>query len=139
MAVKGVEPIMTTSLARTNGRLPQNDARPATWAPFSDLLGYDPFQALRTNYGYDYDVTRTESGYEVDVPVPGYKPDQIDITFKDGILTVVGKSDRRSFSRSFTVPEDVDHDNISAKVADGMLRLTLDRKPEAQPRRISVN
>jgi len=139
MAVKGVEPIMTTSLARTNGRLPQNDARPATWAPFSDLLGYDPFQALRTNYGYDYDVTRTDSGYEVDVPVPGYKPDQIDITFKDGILTVVGKSDRRSFSRSFTVPEDVDHDNISAKVADGMLRLTLDRKPEAQPRRISVN
>ena len=139
MAVKGVEPIMTTSLARTNGRLPQNDARPATWAPFSDLLGYDPFQALRTNYGYDYDVTRTDSGYEVDVPVPGYKPDQIDITFKDGILTVVGKSERRSFSRSFTVPEDVDHDNISAKVADGMLRLTLDRKPEAQPRRISVN
>ena len=139
MALKGVETDMTTSLARVNGRLSQNDARPATWAPFSDLLGYDPFQALRTNYGYDYDVTRTESGYEVDVPVPGYKSEQIDITFKDGILTVVGKSERRSFSRSFTVPEDVDQDNILAKVADGMLRLTLDRRPEAQPRRIMVD
>ncbi|MDQ2991744.1 MAG: Hsp20/alpha crystallin family protein, partial [Candidatus Eremiobacteraeota bacterium] len=73
------------------------------------------------------------------VPVPGYKPDQIDITFKDGVLTVAGKSERRSFSRSFTVPEDVDQERISARVADGMLHLTLDRRPEAQPRRISVN
>jgi HSP20 family molecular chaperone IbpA len=129
---------MTTSLAR-NGRLSPADARPATWAPFNDLLGFDPFQALRSNYGFDYDVTRTESGYDVEVPVPGYKPDQIDITFKDGILTVVGKSERRSFSRSFTVPEDVDQDRISARVAEGMLHLTLDRRPEAQPRRIAVN
>lgn len=130
---------MTTSLARVNGRLPQIEARPAAWAPFSDLLGFDPFQALRTNYGFDYDVTRTEAGYEVEVPVPGYKPDQIDITFKDGVLSVVGKSERRSFTRSFTVPDDVDQERISANVVDGMLRLTLDRRPEAQPRRISVN
>ncbi len=130
---------MSTSLARVNGRPSSTDARPATWAPFSDLLGFDPFQTLRSNYGFDYDVTRTESGYEIEVPVPGYKPDQIDITFKDGVLTVAGKSERRSFSRSFTVPEDVDQERIAARVADGMLHLTLDRRPEAQPRRISVN
>ncbi len=130
---------MSTSLARGNGRLAPTDARPVTWAPFNDLLGFDPFQSLRSNYGFDYDVTRTESGYEIEVPVPGYKPDQIDITFKDGVLTVAGKSERRSFSRSFTVPEDVDQERIAARVADGMLHLTLDRRPEAQPRRISVN
>jgi len=130
---------MTNSLARANGGLQKTDARPATWAPFTDLLGFDPFQSLRTNYGFDYDVTRTESGYDVEVPVPGYKSEQIDITFKDGILTVVGKSERRSFSRSFTVPDDVDQDRISARVADGMLHLSLDRRPEAQPRRIAVN
>jgi len=139
MALKGVETNMSTSLARSNGRLPQIEGRPVTWAPFNDLLGFDPLQVLRSNYGFDYDVTRTESGYDVDVPVPGYKSDQIDITFKDGILTVVGKSERRTFSRSFTVPEDVDQERISARVEDGMLRLTLDRRPEAQPRRISVN
>lgn len=129
---------MTTTLAR-NGNAAQVEPRTAPWTPFRDLLGYDPFQALRSSYGFDYDVTRTEKGYEVEVPVPGYKPDQIDITFKDGVLSVTGKSERRSFSRSFTVPEDVDQERISAKVTDGMLVLTLDRKPEAQPRKISIN
>jgi len=38
-----------------------------------------------------------------------------------------------------SVPEDVDNDHIAARVADGMLILTLERRPETQPKRISVN
>jgi len=130
---------MTNSLARTNGGPPQLEGRAAPWKPFRDLLGFDPFHTLRSNWAYDYDVSRTETGYEVEVPVPGYKPDQIDVTFKDGILSVIGKSERRTFSRSFAVPEDVDNDHITARVAEGMLMLSLQRQPEAQPKRISVN
>ncbi|MBV8066764.1 MAG: Hsp20 family protein [Candidatus Eremiobacteraeota bacterium] len=48
------------------------------------------------------------------------------------------KSDRRSFTRSFSVPDDVDPDKIETRVDDGMLVLTLSRRPEAQPRRIAV-
>lgn len=104
----------------------------------SNLLGFDPFQSLRNTYGFDYDVTRTESGYLVEVPVPGYSATQIDVTFKDGILSVGGKTDRRSFTRSFTVPEDVNSDAIEAHVRDGMLTITLQRHPEAQPKKITV-
>ncbi len=75
---------MTNSLARTNGRLAQGEGRAAPWTPYRDLFGFDPFQALRSNWAFDYDVSRTETGYEVEVPVPGYKPEQIDVTFKDG-------------------------------------------------------
>ena len=130
---------MTNALARNGSSgLMQGENRVAPWSSVRDLLGFDPFQNLRANYGFEYDVTRTENGYEVEVPVPGYNPAQIDVTFKDGVLTVNGKSDRRTFSRSFTIPEDVDADTIAAKVADGMLVLSLHRRPEAQPKRIEV-
>jgi hypothetical protein len=50
------------------------------------------------------------------VPVPGFRPDDVHVTFQDGIIAVNGKADRRSFSRSFRVPEDVDPDAIEARV-----------------------
>lgn len=127
---------MASALARAqNGGSPE---RTAPWTPFRDMLGFDPFRALGSNWAYEYDVTRTESGYEVEVPVPGYRAEQIEVTFKDGILSVSGKNERRTFSRSFTIPEDVDADNIEANVSDGMLVLSLNRRPEAQPKRISI-
>jgi HSP20 family protein len=123
---------MADSLTRSD----RNQAsRMASWTPFRDLLGFDPFQSTR---GFEYDVTRTENGYEVEVPVPGFKPEDVEVTYQDDVISVSAKSDRRSFSRSFTVPEDVDPDKIEANVSDGMLLLTLSRRPEAQPRRITV-
>jgi HSP20 family protein len=128
---------VSNTLARPNGgAIAQERALP--WTPFRDLLGFDPFQSIRSSYGFDYDVTRTEEGYEVEVPVPGFNASQVDVTFKDGILSVNGKNERHSFTRSFTVPEDVDVNNIRARVEDGLLRLTLARRPEAQPRKITV-
>ncbi len=126
---------MSNSLAKPNGTASD---RAIPWTPLRDLLGFDPFQNIRASYGFDYEVSRTDTGYEVEVPVPGYGSSQIDVTFKDGILTVAGKTDRRSFTRSFTVPEDIDADTIGARVQDGMLVHSLKRHPEAQPRKIAV-
>ena len=108
------------------------------WTPFRDLVGFDPFQSLRASYGFDFDVSRSENGYDVDVPVPGYSPDQVDVSLKDGVLTIGGKSQRRSFTRSFMIPEDVNVEAIGAAVKEGMLHLTLPRRPEAKPRKINV-
>jgi HSP20 family protein len=74
----------------------------------------------------------------VEVPVPGFKPEDVEVTFQDDVLSVNAKSERRSSSRSFTVPDDVDPDKIEARVTNGMLALSLARRPEAQPRRITV-
>lgn len=123
---------MTDTLAQ-NER--QQASRMATWTPFRDWLGFDPFQAMR---GFEYDVTRTEHGYDVEIPVPGFKPEDVDVTYQDDVVSVNAKSERRSFTRSFTVPEDVDPEKIEARVENGMLVLTLARRPEAQPRRIAV-
>lgn len=126
---------MTDTLARNGG---QQASRMANWMPFRDLLGFDPFQALRSNWAFEYDVTRTEAGYEVEVPVPGFKPEDVEVTYQDDVLSISAKGERRSFTRSFTVPDDVDAEKIEAQVKDGMLVLTLARRPEAQPRRIAV-
>jgi HSP20 family molecular chaperone IbpA len=109
----------------------------------NDLFGFDPLRAFfgSPSYGYGYgaEVQRTENGWTVELAVPGYKPDQIEVTVEDRVLTVTGKSDRRSFQRSFLIPEDVDSDAIEAKVENGLLALTLQLHPKAQPRKIAIN
>jgi HSP20 family molecular chaperone IbpA len=129
---------MSNQLARPNGSTLSSLENGAPWLPLRSIFGFDPFQAIRASYGFEYDVTRTEKGYDVEVPVPGYTASEIDVTFKDGIVTIVGKSDRRSFTRSFTVPDDVDADAMEAVVRNGMLTLSLQRYPETQPKKIEV-
>lgn len=91
------------------------------------------------NWDYGFEVTRNETGYVVEVPIPGFNSSNVEITLKDGILSVNGRSEKRSFSRSLTVPEDVDPEKISATIEDGLLSITLERRPEAQPKRIAIN
>ena len=113
--------------------------RPAgNWSPLQTLFGFDPLQGIMRNWDYGFEVTRNESDYLVEVPVPGFNASNIEVALKDGILSLNGKSDRRTFSRSLSVPEDVDPEKISASVKDGMLSITLERHPEAQPKRIIV-
>lgn len=128
---------MSNSVAKRNGNEGLRE-RAVPWTPLRDLLGFDPFQAIRASYGFEYEVSRIEDGYEVEVPVPGYNSSQIDVSFKEGVLNVAGKSDRHSFTRSFTIPEDVNPEAIEARVKDGMLVLTLRRRPEAEPKKIKV-
>jgi HSP20 family protein len=130
---------LSNSLARINGLgNALASERGVPWTPFRDLLGFDPFQNIRGAYGFDYEVSRTENGYEIEVPVPGFNSSNVDVSFKDGVLSIAGKTDRRTFTRSFTVPEDVDADSIGARVQDGLLVLSLRRHPEAQPKKIVV-
>lgn len=106
--------------------------------PFTDLWNFDPLRMLSGVASYGIEITRTESGYTVEIPVPGFKPEQIEVTLEDGMLTVKGKNEKRNFSRSFTIPEDVDQERIEANVEHGMLALNLALVPKAQPKRISV-
>lgn len=105
-----------------------------------DLLGWEPFRGILGNWGSSMgiDVTRTEQGYEIEMPVAGFTPEQIDVTVEDGILTASGKSEKRSFRRSVMLPEDIDTDAIDAKVENGMLTLSVKLHPKAQPKRIEI-
>jgi len=130
---------MSTTLARKSNDLQPQMGQPRPGGVFAPWLGFDPFEHLRASYAFEYDLTRTEDGYEVEIPVPGYTPSEIDVTVEDALLTVSGKSDRRSFSRSLILPDDVNAESIQAKVENGLMHLSLRRVPEAQPRKIHVS
>ncbi len=92
------------------------------------------------------DVKETDSSYELDVDLPGFKKENISAELKDGYLTITankgldkdeqnkeGKYIRQerytgSCSRSFYVGEGVSQDEIHAKFEDGILKLSIPKK-----------
>ena len=125
-------------LVRNGNATPLSRPLPETWSPLARLFGYDQFQTAMNGWDFGFEVTRTENGYDVEVPVPGFNASNVEVTLKDDILSINGKNERRTFTRSLTVPEDVDSSKIAASVTDGMLKISLERHPEAQPKRIVV-
>ncbi|MDD6490929.1 MAG: Hsp20/alpha crystallin family protein [Firmicutes bacterium] len=97
------------------------------------------------------DVKETESGYELDIDLPGYKKEDVQAQLKDGYLTITattktneekkdeaGKYIRReryygTCSRSFYVGEDVEQEDIKAKFEDGILKIVVPKK-DAKPK-----
>ncbi|MCO6472523.1 MAG: Hsp20/alpha crystallin family protein, partial [Melioribacteraceae bacterium] len=89
--------------------------------------------------------------------MPGVKKDEIKISIKDNVLTIEGekkfseekkekeyyRSERSygAFKRSFTLPEDVDVENVKAKFEDGILSLSMNKIEPKQPevKEIKVN
>jgi HSP20 family protein len=125
---------MADLVTRSNG---QNRGLVNDWG-----FGLDPFRAIfggTPQYNVGVEVQKTENGWSVEIPVPGYKPDQIDVTVEERVLTVTGKNERRSFQRSILLPDEVDAEAIDAKVEHGLLTLGLHLHPKAQPRKIQIN
>src|SRR3954471_23620770 len=93
-----------------------------------------------------------EGRWCVELELPGVKQEDIDITLEKNSLRVAAlrkaPAGERSywhqertygqFERLFTLPETVDPAGIEAELADGVLHLTLAKKPEAQPKKIEV-
>ena len=96
------------------------------------------------------DVKETEKGYEVDMDLPGFKKDEIQMELNDGVLTISaakgldkdeedkkGKYIRKeryagAMQRSFYVGENLTQEDIKAKYENGILRLSVPKK-EAKP------
>lgn len=103
-----------------------------------DVFGFDPFRNVFGAANLGLEISKTDNGYSVELPVPGFGPDQIEATLEDRVLTVTGKSDKRQFTRSLVIPEEIDAESIEAKVEHGLLTLALRIHPKAQPRKIDV-
>jgi len=85
-----------------------------------------------------------EFAYHIDVDLPGVKKEDISVKIENNVLTLKGERKSKeevkkedyykmessfgSFMRSFTVPENVDVENIHAENKDGVLEITLPKK-----------
>jgi HSP20 family molecular chaperone IbpA len=96
------------------------------------------------------DVKETDTGYEIDIDLPGYKKEDVKAELNEGYLTINastqtsndekdsdGKYVRRerysgTCSRSFYVGEDVTQEEIKAKFEDGILKMFVPKKEEKE-------
>lgn len=103
-----------------------------------DFLNFDPFRTAAPG-GFGLEVNKSEHGYAVELPVAGFAPENIDVTLEDRVLTITGKTERRNFTRALIIPDEIDADAIGANVQNGMLTITLNVHPKAQPRKIAIS
>ena len=97
---------------------------------------------------YDADSTVV-----LEAELPGVSRDDLDITVTRDVLSISGartadvpegysvhRRERGAFrfARSFTLRDKVDPEKVSASLADGVLTITLEKAPEAQPRKITL-
>lgn len=101
------------------------------------------------------DAYRTEEDVVVTMELPGFTADDVDIEVENGVLTVSGQRARTAdvpeeswlrrerpvgeFSRSFTLPEGVDPNNIRADFVHGVLELRIPQPEERKPHRIQIS
>ena len=103
------------------------------------------------------DVRETDNTYELDVDLPGFKKDEVQLDLKDGYLTISaakgldkdqedkkGKYIRQeryagACSRSFFVGEGIEPRDVSAKFEDGILRVSLPKQVKKElPRNSTI-
>lgn len=100
------------------------------------------------------DIHEEADRFVVSADLPGVEGKNIDVTADKGVLTIKGerRSEKKTsedaferverasgtFLRRFTLPESVDAEAIKATHVNGVLELAIPKRPQAQPRRITV-
>ncbi len=130
------------------------------WDPFEEMNRlHDHFLGGRglskQAFQVAVDIREEDDAFYVDAEVPGMAAEDVKVDVENKVLTLSGERKvekeetegtyRRverqygSFTRSFSLPETVDADNISADLKDGVLELRLPKKEAPTPRKIAVN
>ncbi len=115
------------------------------------LLGTDGF----SDWNPTTDIYETKDSYVFKIEVPGMKKDDIEIDFKENVLTISGekKEDKEvkkenyhrvesfsgSFSRSFTIPKNIDPKKIEASMKEGVLELKIGKAEEVKSKKIPIS
>lgn len=149
---------MTTAIVR---RVPTQDLyRTAFDRMFSDMLngflgpweGSEEVAAQR--FSPAVDVRETREALTLNVELPGLAKEDVHVTLENRVLTVSGERKfekatqeetyhriERSygaFTRSFTLPSNLEVERVDAKFENGVLRLVLPKHEAAKPRKIEI-
>ncbi len=145
-------------------RSPQTvPATAATLEPFRlmrDFLRWDPLRdydlgAPTIAFMPSFDVKESPDAYQFRADLPGILEADLEISLEGSRLTVAGKREEEAlndgerihlsershgrFSRTFTLPEDVEGEKVVAELRNGVLTLMVPKRPEVRPRKINVS
>ena len=111
-------------------------------------------QSPRLLFTPPIDIYETEDGLVLYADLPGVTKEGLDLQVQDNRLTLFGRVSQRApedgqmvheeyqegdFLRSFILSDEVDHEHISARLNNGVLRVELPRATRSKPRRIEVS
>lgn len=128
---------------------------------FRDLLRWDPFgdvdvspRAGEAMFVPDVELKECPDQLVLKADLPGMREEDIDVSIVGNRLTISGRREEEkrreeeqyfayerqygSFSRSFVLPETYDQDRVQAEMKDGVLTVTVPKRPGAQARHIPV-
>ncbi|MGB0523569.1 MAG: Hsp20/alpha crystallin family protein [Flammeovirgaceae bacterium] len=124
-----------------------NGGFPTIRSVFSDLFDSDKFfesDLFKRDLSPAVNIKDNENNFEIEVACPGFDKEDFNVTVDNGLLTISAehktekeekeeKYARRefsysSFSRSFSLPESADDENISGKYEGGILRMIIGKK-----------
>ena len=113
-----------------------------------DLFHNQDWNHISTNIPAT-NIVEADDHFDIQLAVPGKKKSDFTIEFEESILTISSETETKytekegtftrkefgcnSFKRSFSVPETVSTDKISASYKDGILMVSLPKKTEALP------
>ena len=129
-----------------------------------DLTGWDPFREMTTSTPFvsrplvaftpQFEVKETKNAFIFKADLPGVEEKNIEVNLTGNRLTVSGLRDQEdrhegenffvdervfgNFTRVFTLPDGVDGDQVSADLKDGVLTIHIPKKPEHQPKKVSI-
>lgn len=126
-----------------------------------------PKVAQTNHWNLPLDVAETEDSYVISAAVAGLKPEEIDITVEEGVLSISGEVKNSyavnstegessegaevpvkfhlrerfygSFNRKLRLPKDADSEAISATHEDGVLTINVSKSAAALPKKISIS
>ena len=131
------------------------------------LIPFDPFKELSTNWGDDVltgsfsgaflpavDIYQEGDNVVVEMEMPGVKTEQVDVSVENDVLTISAKKEEKkevkkedyyhkeirkgSFTRSVILPMKVKGEEATAEVEDGVLKVVLPKADELKPKKIQV-
>ena len=100
------------------------------------------------------DIVETDKSLIVTMDMPGVAKENVNVKVEKNVLEVEGQIDSSPYlntkpvyteynvghyTRRFTVSNEIDTEKIEASLDDGVLNLILPKKPEAEPRKITIN
>lgn len=141
----------------------QQHRSPSAWDPFSAfsdmrrqmddfIYGVLHQQRAAADWRPSVDVDEDEQNFTIRMGVPGWKENDIHVEVDENVLTVRGQHDssaepdkngqqahwQRSFSQSLSLPQTIDAEKITADLDKGLLTICLPKKPQVEPKKITV-
>lgn len=137
-------------------RLQQRNRGPAFGSLMDMSRELDRLVGGGVNWGMPAEIIETDDEICIDLEVPGFREEDLEVTLEKNVLTISGEKHMRRdekvsddsyrlaerrygrFQRSFAVPATVRADNCQASYENGVLTLRLPKSEEARPRRIPI-